>query len=387
MIVLDTNQLKHAAFPHGALLGMLRKIADLHGRTLALPEMVAIEHVAHYQHEVEQQHAQALRALGALAKAFDKDFSQEVRMHTPADAGEARRAALEKVFTILPTPDGAAAEALRREANRQPPAEQTWSTGKGEVRAGGARDVAIWLTVLDAARQSDRPVWFLTQDGDFRGSDGEDFHPVLRAEADAALANLRGSLRLLPQGIQQLLGELAEEVTPVPDSLEQLLHHPDVAEAVINELIYGTVIQATVPQVDYEMFHSLGTRLFVDNLARSRAYRVGEGTWISAQVRWRVARGYKPVWRSDLPVSDVKFVFDTTLLVQTDGEDVLAAEVAATTAAREILYQLPTFNAEDPAMAVHALKVWLASNSQPVDPERYPPYMPSLEPRPSAPSE
>ncbi|MFK0238716.1 PIN domain-containing protein [Streptomyces vinaceus] len=250
---------------------MLRKIADLQGRTLALPEMVAIEHVAHYQHEVEQHHTQALRALGALGKAFEADFSPEVRKHTPAEAGRARRAALEKVFTILPTPDGAAAEALRREANRQPPAEQTWSTGKSEVRAGGARDVAIWLTVLAAARESSGPVWFLTQDGDFRGSGDEDFHPALRAEADAALADRSCFLRLLPGGIQQLMGELAEEVTPVPDTLDDLLHHPDVAEAVINELICGSVIQATVPPVDHDLFHSLGTRLFVDNVSRSQA--------------------------------------------------------------------------------------------------------------------
>ncbi|MFZ3551724.1 PIN domain-containing protein [Streptomyces sp. 4.24] len=389
MIVLDTNQLKHAAFPHGAILGMLRKIADLHGRTLALPEMVAIEHVAHYQHEIEQQHTQALRALRALGKAFDTDFSQEVRKHTPADAATARRAALEKVFTVLPTPKGAAKEALRREANRQPPAEQTWSTSNGEVPARGARDVVIWLTVLDAAREGNGPVWLLTQDSDFRGSGAdEDFHPALRSEADATLANQAGSLRLLPGGIQQLLGELAEEVTPVPGALEGFLRHPDVVGAVINELIDGPVIQTTVPQVDDVLFHSLGTRLFVDKVARTKAYRVGENTWISAQVRWKITRGYQPLWRSDLPPSDIEFVFDTTLLVQTDGTEVLAAEVAATTAAQEVLYQLPPFNTEDRAMVGYAMKAWAGLTTKSLDLDldldRYPPYTPPTPPQPPA---
>jgi hypothetical protein len=31
VIVLDTNQLRTKAFPHGAVLGMLRKIAEIHG--------------------------------------------------------------------------------------------------------------------------------------------------------------------------------------------------------------------------------------------------------------------------------------------------------------------------------------------------------------------
>ncbi|MCX5097769.1 hypothetical protein OOK36_56050 [Streptomyces sp. NBC_00365] len=66
MIVLDTNQLRHAAFPHGAVLGMLRKIAEISGMTLALPEMVVIEHVAHHRHEIEVSLTSARKALAAL---------------------------------------------------------------------------------------------------------------------------------------------------------------------------------------------------------------------------------------------------------------------------------------------------------------------------------
>ncbi|MER5870532.1 PIN domain-containing protein [Streptomyces sp. NPDC002044] len=343
MIILDTNQLKHVAFPHGPVLGMLRKIAALNNRTLALPEMVAIEHVAHYQHEVEEQHSQALRALRALGKAFDKDFAKEVRAHNPADAGAARSAALREVFTILPTPEGAAAEALRREANRLPPAKQDWTASEGgKSTARGARDVAIWLTVLAAARENDGEVWFLSEDGDFRGPDtDDDFHAVLRQEADAALTGSNGTLRLLPQGIEQLLSELAEEIKPVPEDLEDSLHHPDVADAVVNELVYGSVIQSTVPEVNDQLFRSIGMRLFLDEVTRRNAYRVGENTWISAQVRWRASREYLPLWGGASEPSDIKFVFDTTLLVQTSGTDIQAVEVAATRAATDIYYQLP----------------------------------------------
>ncbi|WKX69407.1 hypothetical protein [Streptomyces sp. XD-27] len=74
MIVLDTNQLEHVAFPHGAVLGMLRKIAELQQQSLAIPEMVVVEHVAHYRHRVEQALTTARKALATLDKAFDQDL-------------------------------------------------------------------------------------------------------------------------------------------------------------------------------------------------------------------------------------------------------------------------------------------------------------------------
>ncbi|MFE3865760.1 hypothetical protein ACFXPT_35865 [Streptomyces goshikiensis] len=106
------------------------------------------------------------------------------------------------MFTILPTPPGAAEEALRREAHRMAPVEQVWTDGKNKVKARGARDTAIWLTLL-AAAETEHEIWFLSYDKDFGSANG--FHPALSEEARTRLGESPERLRLIHQGIQQLL--------------------------------------------------------------------------------------------------------------------------------------------------------------------------------------
>jgi hypothetical protein len=65
----------------------------------------------------------------------------------------------------------------------------------GEGKGGGARDVVIWLTTLNAAGAYDGEVLFLPQDGDFGSAAG--WHPDFAAEISGA------SLRLLRDGISQ----------------------------------------------------------------------------------------------------------------------------------------------------------------------------------------
>lgn len=68
--------------------------------------------------------------------------------HVPnlASAMAMRDSRLKLLYDVLPTPEGAEAEALRGESSRRRPALKSGGSGKG------ARDVAIWLTTLDAAR-------------------------------------------------------------------------------------------------------------------------------------------------------------------------------------------------------------------------------------------
>ncbi|MFE3866372.1 hypothetical protein ACFXPT_39220 [Streptomyces goshikiensis] len=49
---------------------MIRKIAVFRGRALAIPKMVAVELVAHHQHEVELNLKAAHNTLGALTDRF-----------------------------------------------------------------------------------------------------------------------------------------------------------------------------------------------------------------------------------------------------------------------------------------------------------------------------
>ncbi|WP_431681261.1 PIN domain-containing protein [Kitasatospora sp. KL5] len=342
MIVLDTNQLQHAAFPHGAVLGMVRKIAELSGQVLAIPEMVAVEDVAHHQHKVELALTAARKALATLDEAFGASLAQKVTWLSGELAAQKRQEALENVFKILPTPAGAAQEALRREAHRLPPAEQAWEAEDGKrVKARGARDVTIWLTLLETARSGEN-VWFVSQDGDFGKGD---FHPALRDEAMEALAKAE-SLRLLRGGIDQLLSELAQPAS-MPEAPAQILQADAVTQAVIDSLSSVSVFHRLLPAVAAEVvrwagsFRSSEANVELEGTKRAEAYQVGNQTWISAQLQWRATKIYSypqalhpssPVAAGTLArwTSEVEFRFEATVLIEVLSDQAVSAEVMST---------------------------------------------------------
>ncbi|MER6394068.1 PIN domain-containing protein [Streptomyces sp. NPDC001523] len=331
MIVLDTNQFSKVFFPHGPALGMIRKIASWRRRVLAIPEMVAIELVAHHQHEVEQNLKAAHSALVALSGAFNEDLLAPVRKLSAQDAADQYRSALEEVFTILPTPVGAAEEALRREAHRMAPAEQVWSDGKNKVKARGARDTAIWLTLL-AAAQTEEEVWFLSYDKDFGSADG--FHPALAAEAQARLGESPGRLRLMHQGIQQLLEELAEEFPPPRAEVERIMRGQAVRNAVADHMSHGVdEFLAMLPYVTQEVGAALfqAPKLQVDKVMDTKAYKIGERIWFSARLRWHGERTHTVLGpQTSVWAQKIAYSFDTTVLIARGEEGAASAEVVST---------------------------------------------------------
>ncbi|MEH0513390.1 PIN domain-containing protein [Streptomyces sp. B21-079] len=333
MIVLDTNQLEHVAFPHGAVLGMLRKIAELQQQSLAIPEMVVVEHVAHYRHRLEQALTTARKALAALNKAFHQDLSSHIEELSVEAAVEKQYAALRGIFTILPTPPGAAEEALRREANRIAPAEQVWEVGNGKpIKARGARDVTIWLTLLQCARSTDIPVWFVSQDGDFGK---EDFHAVLREEAERELGSDAGRLRLLHGGIDQLLRELAEPAQK-PAALAMMLEGSVVAHAAHIALTEADVFARLLPRLprdpNYAAIPYGSVALGSHDVKRTETYQVGDSLWVSAQLRWQAAANFERFMQPSAPrptTPGIEFKFDATVLLEIENREARSAEVVS----------------------------------------------------------
>ncbi|MFF4647710.1 PIN domain-containing protein [Streptomyces sp. NPDC001389] len=329
MIVLDTNQFSKTFFPHGLALGMIRKIAAFQGRALAIPEMVATELVAHHQHEVETNLKTARTALGALSSAFDQDLLDPVRYLSVDEAVALYRSALERVFTILPTPPGAAEEALRREAHRMPPAEQVWTDGKNKVKARGARDTAIWLTLLTAA-ENQKELWFLSYDKDFGSAEG--FHPALADEAQSRLGESPLRLRLMHSGIKQLLEELAEPV-PVPaEEVDRVMRGASVRQAVFDhpQGVSAIVMLAPLNLQNGSFSTSDVPNLRVDQVMETKAYQVGDRIWFSARLRWHGEETHFVFHPEERPwAQKVAYSFDTTVLIPRGEEGSASAEVVA----------------------------------------------------------
>ncbi len=329
MIVLDTNQLKTAAFPHGPVLSMLRKVAEIHAMDLALPEMVLVEHAAHFRHEIDLALTAGRKALSVLGPAFDVDMGSWLNDRDANRAADSRQAHLRRVFRVLPTPPGAAEEALKREANRLPPAEPAWTLDGREVKARGARDVTIWLTLLETVAHSNEDVWFVTIDHDFGK---ETFRAELHEEAVRILGSRSSRLRLVP-GLDALLGELADKAEP-PENLDDLLRSPRIAHAVKAALMGGGLFLRTLTAMNPApdgFYRSNGNYdLTIKTIKRTKCYAVGN-IWVSAQVEWNAAILVErhildepnSSWKQELSLR-----LETTVLAEVEQGQVLSAEVS-----------------------------------------------------------
>jgi hypothetical protein len=334
MIVLDSNQLRQAAPPDGALLSLLRKLGESSGHVLAIPQMVLDEYLGFYEYEVQEALDALHKAARKLSRQFEQDISGQVPRLDAAEAVQRRQKSIEDVFTILPTPDGAEHEALIREIRRLRPATLERGNGKG----GGARDVVIWLTILNAEAH-DGEVLFLSQDGDFGSAAG--WHPDLAAEISGA------SLRLLHDGISQLIAELATPAS-APADIMALLRDPVITGAVASfyvgpDVFFALVSQVTTPSGGPGIMigSSAPTMTPVEQLGQAHAYSVDEVTWLSIRVRWQADKEYtitagssagvggpiaRPIsWPSRWSAS-VQFEVENTLLIEInqDGEPVSA---------------------------------------------------------------
>ncbi|MDX3800496.1 hypothetical protein [Streptomyces sp. AK04-3B] len=260
LIVLDTDQLELAGFPEGGVFRMLHTMANLHGHTLAVPQTVAMEHLAHH-HFVAQQ----------LAGSSSED------------AGRRRREALHAYFTILPTPEGAAEEALDRVTARRLPARAASVDGDvGKAEAHGIGDTVVWLTLLAAFEDRNQMLWFLSGNQAFAARTA--FHPDLRAEAEQRLGTDRSLfLGLMQDGILALLRRWGTRVTISAQHLDVLVRSESVGQQV-RAVITGPVrpfapnfpVPDTVPLA------------FDGRLGVPVAYQVDDRLWMPSRIRWRV---------------------------------------------------------------------------------------------------
>jgi hypothetical protein len=204
------------------MLEILRILAQRTRHELAIPDVVLDEYLAWRRREVTSKVEAAQSAVRGLLRTATWDRRAEWEDLEPPDVDdivEATGAMLRERFVILDVTGDDAREALRREAARQPPAKID-DKGSG----AGARDAAIWLTVLrQCPIASPSSVHFVADDHDF-GRDVLD--PKLRAEAPDNL--------YYHDGLPKLLGALAEPSKLGQSDILKVLQGADVGRAVAN---------------------------------------------------------------------------------------------------------------------------------------------------------
>lgn len=302
---------------------MLMAVADHAGHALALPEIAIEEHLSHYAHEVEELHKTARSAVRQYNAKLQTIQTYDVGDLALEPIMQSVSAELQKIFTILPTPEWAARESLLREARRQAPAGRSWDA-KGE----GARDAAIWLTAVHALRTLDETIYFVSMDKRAFG-DG-----TLLSELAADLGT-NADRFVYCCGIDALLKELA---TPYTGKVgrEEIESSPIVRDVVRaatanSDLFFAIVNGAGLSGQGHVISRTGNQKLTVAGSPRVFSYTLPgrEKVWVCASIRWNLEEGITATFIDLTPsmsrVIGVSFLFSTTLLMELDDSGAICS--------------------------------------------------------------
>jgi hypothetical protein len=147
LIILDSSTLRGVGL-NSSSAELLRIIRAAGVERVGVPWVVSEELAAQQAVKYQTKHEKAVEALDALnavtpwkpATTLPAADVEAVRAHS--------RRQLEQIAELIPTSDGALAEATFREANVLPPCKVV-----KDIKTGG-RDAAIWLTAVEFARSN-----------------------------------------------------------------------------------------------------------------------------------------------------------------------------------------------------------------------------------------
>ncbi|MEU5233976.1 PIN domain-containing protein [Streptomyces anulatus] len=317
MIILDTCVIRGMRLD-GSDVEVLRAMVATGTQSVGAPWMAVEELAAQKALEYLDAHRVASRALRQLQL---RSHQAEPKLDEP-DA-EAVRQKWRKQYDfleVLPTSDNAVRVGLYREANVLPPAG---TKGEGEKLVKvGARDVAIWLTAVEYARDHpDERVYFVSSNHrDF--TRGEGGYPAPMASDVADLGDRFVHLTNL--------GELLETVAPrveVPVAQMQALLavHTDFVAQRARETWQSRATpfdvrtrRGTVAAAQAWAFPGEDVRVRLVDIGEVEAYQLGASSWVVATARWEfvgVAIGTSPA------LQQAACWWDTRILFPTGSED------------------------------------------------------------------
>jgi hypothetical protein len=332
MIVLDTNQLDRHSL-NSPLMAILKVLARVTNHRLAVSEVTYNEHCAHFEYRLRSAHAQQNRArkdMRALLKAAGQererwDLESATRTEKFIDRHIASyKNRISNVFDVVRLDGESAIEALRREACRIAPASTSFDT-----KGSGARDAAIWLSLIRKSTESSEKIFFVSAD-----------RQAFSSSAITADYNKSGSSIVILDDIRELLEALADrvDVDVSQSSIEESeTIHQKVFDQLVNYTgILGNVMTASIdsqPHSSIQFFdYSNAATVEFMRVEEARGHAVGgDGVWATARVRWAVsfkAPLQRHMWGVDggsEPITQelwaLSFQIVSTLLFKVDDEN------------------------------------------------------------------
>ncbi|WP_406257687.1 PIN domain-containing protein [Streptomyces nigra] len=330
ILILDTNAVRMLN-PNGSNADVLRIIKNSGMAKVAVPEMVLHEMVAQQVIEYRDAYVKAESAIRRLRGRHPRAQPGFMRMPPGGAEFEIVRQGWEDlyraIFDVIPTTGELALKALIREANGEKPAKMT--DRQGEKKKEGARDVAIWLSVVEYLRDNpSERVYFVTNNSKDFGDGGEWPSPM-----DGDIQGMEDRLELLPD-MDSVVSTLTEKV-----HASELNEHAfaalqalsrTVGELAIKELRGRPQLVASLLSVlddSGRSFRKVSYRRWVAppdaellEVSNVTGHKIGDKVWFIADVEWLlwgVAQSFIP----NLGVILVACIWETRVLMTTSGTE------------------------------------------------------------------
>jgi hypothetical protein len=297
VIIFDANVL-FGLSPDDPKFDLLRALKRSGQQHVSIPWMVQEELVA----QRVLRHAEAHRAAVSATRELNRVAPW---LHEPgpepisrSEASDYWRQAYGRLFEIVETSGDVARQALLREANREKPAK-----GPDAKDKGGARDAAIWLSVVEYLKSNpDEKVYFVTANTrDF--GDGSEF-PAPMAEDIKGLEDRLALLTSFDSVVSAFTTPLDIDEEHIEKDLASLLTSETALTLLARagrELLAaqtgpwgGNAVQAflselvptnTYPQVSWSTWTS-EPKVVLRRVQDVAGHKIGEDAWYTAIVDW-----------------------------------------------------------------------------------------------------
>ncbi|MGO4856271.1 PIN domain-containing protein [Arthrobacter sp. 2MCAF14] len=201
MIIFDTNAVNLLP-PNGPRADIIRKLRESGHHRVAVPWMVLEEMAAHKAVFYLDRHRSAVTVLQKLQDVLPWELESSLE---PLDLERLLnhwRDAYREIFEVIDTSGEIARSALAREAMALPPAK------RDRDRSEGARDVAIWFSILEFLKENpEENICFVTNNTDDFGDGTAYAYPM-----DEDLRGLEGRLTRLAD-FNQVVSQFTKEVS------------------------------------------------------------------------------------------------------------------------------------------------------------------------------
>ncbi|MFJ3229184.1 PIN domain-containing protein [Streptomyces sp. NPDC086783] len=306
MIILDSSILFRTTLRH-ANADLIRTIRAAGVEKVAVPWTVMEELAAQRAVAYRDKHAAAREALDALQDTTPWRLGQNLPALDLERVREHWRKEFAEFVDVLPVSESVLRESLFREANALAPCKRVSVKGQDKPEKVGGRDVSIWLTAVEYARDhKDETVYFVSRnttdfgdgspgsyqypmDGDVRDlgdrfvhyTSLDDVVKKFTEETEADEAGLRAVLdesqTLIAHEAYEAQRFLAATGDPMKSNLMWCTVHPGVE-------LSGEPVGDGGRTVSLGWLMQPETKL--ECVKDVSAYRIGDHVWCTATTRW-----------------------------------------------------------------------------------------------------